>query len=414
MRFLHLADLHFGKSIHGVSMLENGDQRFWADSLLARAEEIHPDAIVIAGDVYDRSTPSGDAVVLLDHLLTGLSSLGLPILMIAGNHDSGQRLSFAGDLLARQNVHIAGTLSDGGEITHVTLRDDFGPVTFWLLPYVFPAMIAHVLGDGEIRDYDTALRRLLSVQNLNAGERNVLVAHQNVTAGGTEALRGGSESMIGGVGQIDYQVFDAFDYVALGHIHATSAVGRLSVRYAGSPLCYHFDETRQPPKGPLLVTLAGKNAPVQSETLHLPPLHPMREIRGTYDEIRISEAAAPGHGEYLRIVLTDHRITPEISAYFRTFYESHGSTLMELISEYQDFSGQTSGATAAAVKEKSIPELFADFYRARSGGDDPSEADFELLTYAAECLQHAESTAAPDPADADRLLAYLLKQEEKA
>ncbi|MCR5090048.1 MAG: exonuclease SbcCD subunit D [Oscillospiraceae bacterium] len=415
MKFLHLADLHFGKSIHGVSMLENGDQLFWADSLLALAGELRPDAVVIAGDVYDRSTPSGDAVVLLDHLLTGLSSLGLSILMVAGNHDSGQRLSFAGDLLARQNVHIAGFLSDGGEITHVTLRDEYGPVTFWLLPYVFPAAISHALGDEDIRgDYDSAVRRLLEKQALDSTQRNVLVAHQNVTAAGAEALRGGSESMIGGVGQIDFHAFDAFDYVALGHIHAASAVGRSSVRYAGSPLCYHFDETRQPPKGPLLVTLPEKGVPLQAETLHLPPLHPMREIRGAYDEIRLSEADSPSRGEYLRIVLTDRRVTPEISAYFRRFFEGRGSTLMELVSEFHDFDGQTSGASSGAVKEKSIPELFSDFYTDRSGGDEPSEADCELLAYAAECIQQSESLSGSGPSAVDRLLEYLLKQEENA
>ena len=157
MKFLHLADLHFGKSIHGVSLVENGDQPAWAERFLKLAEELRPDAVVMAGDIYDRNAPSGDAVSLLDRVITGLAGLGIPVLMTAGNHDSGQRLSFGGRLLAKQNIHICGVLSR--ELPHVTLSDGHGPVTFWLMPYIFPALAAQMLEDDSIHDYDTAVRR---------------------------------------------------------------------------------------------------------------------------------------------------------------------------------------------------------------------------------------------------------------
>ena len=334
MRFLHLADLHFGKSIYGTSLLENRDQGEWLTRFLTLAEEIKPDAVLIAGDVYDRSAPSGDAVELLNRMLTRLSELGIPVLLCAGNHDSVQRLSFLSPLLSRQGLYISPPLTRSPVLEHVTLQDDFGPVTFWLLPYAFPALIARALGEETLRDGTDAVRELLSRQPLDQSGRNVLLAHLNVTAGGVEGPRGGSESMVGGVGQVDYRVFDDFDYVALGHIHAAYPVGRESVRYAGSPLCYHFNETRQPQKGPLLVELGEKGSPVSVRTLVIPPLHPMRELRGSFRELRDAELESPRRGEYLRVVLTDQRVSPEIAAFFRELCEGRDSVLMELCSEY--------------------------------------------------------------------------------
>ena len=189
MKFLHVSDLHLGKMIHGVSMLENGDQPVWIDRFLALAEDQRPDAVLIAGDVYDRGSPSAAAVEQLSRLVEGLAALNIHVMLTAGNHDSGQRLAFARELLARQNVHIAGTVDK--ELIHVTLRDEFGPVTFWLMPYVFPALVAKKLEDDTIRDYDTAVRRLLDTQKIDPNVRHVLIAHQNVTANGTDAVRGG-------------------------------------------------------------------------------------------------------------------------------------------------------------------------------------------------------------------------------
>ena len=411
MRFLHIADLHFGKSIHGVSLLDRGDQPAWTERFLALADQLRPDAVLIAGDIYDRSAPSGDAVTLLDRLLTGLVALELPVLLVAGNHDSGQRLAFASGLLARQKLHIAGVLPEGGRLERVQLSDAYGPVDFWLLPYVYPALAAQALGDAEIRDYDTAVRRILAAQPVDFSTRNVLIAHQNVTAFGQEAERGGSESMVGGVGQIDYTVLDGFDYVALGHIHAAYPVGREAVRYAGSPLCYHFNETRQAAKGPLLVELGAKGEAVKVETLVIPPLHPMREIRGACEEIRDAELSDPRRGEYLRVVLTDRRVSPEIAAFFRELYQGRDSVLMELCSEFTQFSGAAGAPERGDVEQKSIEDLFGDFYAERSGGTPPADADAQLLTEAGELLCRADPHAAPAARDVERLLDYLTKQE---
>jgi exonuclease SbcD len=293
----------------------------------------------------------------------------------------------------------------------VTFKDRHGPVTFWLMPYVFPALVAQALGEEHFSDSDTAVRALLKRQGVDFTQRNVLIAHQNVTAGGAEAERGGSESMVGGVGQIDYTAFDGFDYVALGHIHAAYPVGRESVRYAGSPLCYHFNETKQPAKGPVLVELGEKGEAVKIETLVLPPLHPMRELRGSYDALREAALGDTARGEYLRIVLTDRRVSPEIAAFFHELYESRGSIVMELCADYEQFVGETAALSRGDVEQKSVPNLFADFYTDRAGGVPPTDEDDALLSYAGELLSRADSHSAPTEQDIRKLLDFLSEQE---
>ena len=384
MKFYHLADLHFGKSIYGLSMLENGDQRFWVDSFLKLCREDKPDAVVIAGDVYDRSSPSGDAVELLDFMLSSIAELNIPIMLISGNHDSGQRLSFGRSAWAKQNIHIAGTVKK--EIEHVTLKDDDGEAVFWLMPYLFPDQISRMLEDEGIHSYDQAVRALLKEQNIDFSKRNVLVAHQNVVADGKEVERGGSESMVGGVGQIDYTAFDGFDYVALGHIHSGYSVGRDTVRYSGTPLCYHLEETRQKNKGPVLVEL-GKKSDVSVTNKTIKPLHLMRNLVGTKQEIYSLLQNDKGRDEYIGITITDERISPETNAYLRSLLSSRNSVLMQLMSTYTAFANSVS-SSAQELETKSLEELFSDLYTERSGGTPPSEEEYRLMELVAETVRN--------------------------
>lgn len=418
MKFLHLADLHLGKSLYGVSLIDNKDQETWMERFLEKAAALMPDAIVLSGDIYDRSSPSGDAVALFDDMLTRLAKLEIPVLMVAGNHDSGQRLSFAGEILAKQNVYISGIPTE--EICHVSLPEKEGSgeaseeVTFWLMPYIFPAAIAQKLGDDTIRDYETAVRALLKRQEIDFSKRNVLVCHQNVTAGGQEAERGGSESMVGGVGQIDYQVFDGFDYVALGHFHSSYSVGRPAVRYAGTPLCYHFDELKQPQKGPLLVELGPKGTEAKITPLSIAPLHPMREIRGAYEDIKTAEEAGSSRGEYLRIVITDRRVTPEISEYLRELFRQRDSIVMELVSDYRELSAVAADAPWHGRERKAMEEYFTELYRERKGQAEPGQKDLELFRFAADKTRKMDVTEKREDslqADAEELLDFILAQE---
>lgn len=411
MKLIHIADLHLGKNLHGFSLIENNDQPYWAEQFLRLAEEEKPDAVLIAGDVYDRGAPANQAVELLDRFLTGLSDLQIPVLMVSGNHDSGTKLAFANKMLESSGLYIAGSVSSG--VKRVRLTDAYGPVDFWLLPYVFPALVADALGDETIRDYDTALRRLLEAQNIDFSGRNVLIAHQNVMANGTAAQRGGSETMVGGVGEIDYTAFDGFDYVALGHIHAAQAMGRPAVRYAGSPLCYHFSELRNPNKGPVIVTLGEKGTAPEITTKLLPPLHPLREITGNFKEILRSEMENTSGGEYLRVVLTDDHVPVDAGAQLKAVFEAKGSRLMELTRELSARTADGSPAVAEGAGEKPVEELFRDFYQDRTAGELLDGAQWELLCFAAEQLRNSsEDSAKAWDADLDALIQFALGQEE--
>ena len=408
MKFIHLADLHLGKSLHGVSLLESGDQAHWVSAFLELARSHRPQAVLVAGDVYDRGAPAAGAVELLSSLLTGLTDLEIPVLLIPGNHDSAQRLSFGRELLARQKLHIAPPLRAPGKLSRVRLEDEFGPVDFWLMPYVFPALVGEALGRETLRDYDAAVRALLEAQELDPACRNVLLAHQNVTLGGLEGPRGGSESMVGGVGQVDYRAFDAFDYVALGHIHAGYALGRPEVRYAGSPLCYHFHETKQAPKGPLLVELGPKGTPLRTELLPLEPLHRLLSLEGSREQLEEGiRAAAPG--TWFSLCLSDQRVSPELGDHLRRLCEQKEGQLLELLSSYRQ-EAKAGVLTARELREKTLPQLFGDFFALRNGGSPMSPEEAALVETAASLMQGAELRQEPEEALADRLLAQALKE----
>ncbi|MCD8190492.1 MAG: exonuclease SbcCD subunit D [Clostridiales bacterium] len=375
MRFFHLADLHLGKSLYGYSLIDEGDQPYWVDRLLEAADEFRPDAVVIAGDVYDRAVPPKEAVELLDRLLTALSRRNIPVLMVAGNHDSGPRLAFASGLLEREGVYIAGECQK--ELPQVRLEDEYGPVTFWLMPYLFPAAVRFALGREDLTGYDQAVRALLEMQPIDPARRNVLVAHQFVVSGGAEPERDGSETAVGGVGQVDAEAFAAFDYVALGHIHGAQKIGRETVRYGGSPLPYSFSEVGQH-KGVTLVEL-GEKGQVAFQLIELPTLHRMRQVKGTLEELlALGTEDTSLREDYLRTVLTDVQMPPRAMERLRAVYPN----LMEVTRELPQTAQRAAGRTAQ-VKERPLEELFRDFYT-HQAGEIPDQAQAELAAFAAE------------------------------
>ncbi len=412
MKFYHLADLHFGKSIYGLSMLQ--DQQYWVEKFLSLCAAEKPDAVLIAGDVYDRSAPGADAVSLLDHFLTELAEMDIPVLMIAGNHDSGQRLSFGSTMLAKQNIHIAGTVRK--ELEHVTFADPdgFGPVTFWLMPYLFPEQVSQILEDDTIHSYESAVRRLLDLQDIDPLIRNVILSHQNVTAFGKEAERDGSESMIGGTGQVDYSAYDCFDYAALGHIHSSYPAGREEVRYAGTPLCYHFSETAQREKGPLEILLPEKGGKPSIRRIEIKPLHPMRLFTGAKEEIIESLKRNPPRESYVGITVTDERITPETSAYLRDFLSANGSVLLELVSSYRPFENAGVSENLQAADEKPLEDLFSDFYTEQNAGIPPADDEYSLMQYVGETVRNRDPYLPADPKEAERIIEFARKTGRKA
>lgn len=392
MKFLHLSDLHFGKTLHNVSLIESGDQGQFANETIRIIGEEKPDAVLIAGDIYDRGVPSKEAVQLFSRFLTTIAvDMEIPVLIIAGNHDGGERLEFARDILKEQNVYIAGTVEK--EMVHVSLPDENGEeIVFWLMPYVYPAAVRVALqkDDSEIATYTDAVRELLAAQDIDYSKRNVLLAHQMVCAGGEEPKHSDSESQVGGVGGIDAALFEGFDYVALGHIHGAQCVGSERIRYCGAPLCYHFSEAEQK-KGLLFVTIGEKEADLTFETRQTELLHRVRPTMiGTLEEIEQAEKASVARNEYVRVELTDETLPPNVRDRLEALFTSKGCILLDVV-----LNRRTSGETReriSAAENLSPAEHFERFYEVQKLSH-VSPADREvLLALSAQVSEHPDKT----------------------
>ena len=351
MKFLHLADLHLGKRVNGFSMLE--DQAHILRQILAILDNEQPDGVLIAGDVYDKSVPSVEAVGLLDSFLTELRARGVPVLLISGNHDSPERLAFGGRVMDSCGIHISPVYD--GALAPVTLHDEFGPVHVWLLPVVKPAHVRRWFPDADIESYTDAVAEAVAHMDIDAAARNVLVTHQFVTGG----TRSGSEELsVGGTDNVDSGVFAPFDYVALGHLHGAQHIGRETIRYSGSPLKYSFSEARQH-KSVTVVTL-GEKGDVQVRTVALTPLRELREIRGSYDELtaRSFYEHTTYRSDYLHLILTDEQDVFDAMSRLRTIYPY----LMTL--DYDNARTRAAGGMSVpAETERRTPlELFEALY----------------------------------------------------
>ena len=352
MKFLHLADLHLGKRVNGFSMLE--DQAHILRQILAILDDEQPDGVLIAGDVYDKSVPSVEAVGLLDGFLTELRTRGVPVLLISGNHDSPERLAFGGRVMDSCGIHISPVYD--GALAPVTLHDTFGPVHVWLLPFVKPAHVRRWFPDADIESYTDAVAEAVAHMDIDTAARNVLVTHQFVTGG---ARSGSEELSVGGTDNVDSDVFAPFDYVALGHLHGAQHIGRETIRYAGSPLKYSFSEARQH-KSVTVVTL-GEKGDVQVRTVALTPLRELREIRGSYDELtaRSFYEHTTYRSDYLHLILTDEQDVFDAISRLRTIYPY----LMTL--DYDNARTRAAGGMSVpAETERRTPlELFEALYQ---------------------------------------------------
>jgi exonuclease SbcD len=355
MKLLHVADLHIGRRIGEFNLLN--DQRHILDQILNIADEEKPDGILIAGDVYDKSMPPGDAVELLDDFLTDLVARKLPVFMVGGNHDSPERLNFGSRIMVKNGVHIAGVFV--GTLRKESLDDEFGRVNIYMLPYVKPALVRPYF-EGTIESYDDAVRAVTSAAEVDRQERNILVAHQFVTSGGQQPERCESESIaVGGLDNVDASAFDAFDYVALGHLHGPQRIGRDTIRYAGSPLKYSFSEARQH-KSVTIIELEGKDK-IQIRMIALLPLHDMREIKGPIAELLRVGAQDTEHAQdYIHATLTDEDELYDAIGQLRVVYPN----LMHLDFENSRTAAAPSKTSASGdVVRKTPMELFTEFYQ---------------------------------------------------
>ena len=354
MKLIHLSDLHLGKRVGEVSMLE--DQAYILDRVLDIVDGAGPDALLIAGDVYDKSVPSAEAVTLFDDFLCRLARRKLPVLVISGNHDSPERLAFGSRLMEGAGVHLSPVYD--GNVKPITLTDEHGPVDFWLLPFLKPAHLRRFYPEETIDSYTDAVGAAIAHMNIDPSRRNVLLCHQFVTGAATCESE---ELIVGGTDNVDAAVFDGFDYVALGHLHGPQNVGSSRIRYCGTPLKYSFSEASQYKS--VTVAELGEKGDLTLHTVPLTPWHDMRVIQGTFAQLTAENSDAAGEREdYLHIILTDEEDVPEALGRLRLVYPN----ILKL--SYDNTRTRTSQSVdrAQRVAQKSPLELFEELYETQN------------------------------------------------
>ena len=356
MKLIHLSDIHLGKRVNEFSMLE--DQAHILKKILAVVDEEKPNGVLIAGDVYDKSVPSTEAVQLFDDFLVRLAERKLPVFIISGNHDSPERLSFANRLIDAVGIHLAPVYN--GVVEPITLSDEYGPVNVYMLPFIKPAHVRGFFPDTEITGYSDAVAAAIGRMNIDKTQRNVLITHQFVTG----AQRSDSEELsVGGTDNIGAEVFCDFDYVALGHIHGPQNMDSGRIRYCGSPLKYSFSEAAQQ-KSVTVAELKEKGA-LEIHTVPLIPRRDMVELKGSYQQLTLREfyESTTYQEDYTHITLTDEEDIPDAVAKLRAVYHN----LMKL--DYDNTRTRHSAAISGAenVETRSPIDLFAEFYELQNG-----------------------------------------------
>lgn len=409
MKFIHISDLHFGKSLFGYSLIEEKDQIFWVKEFLKLVKEEKVDAVLIAGDIYDRAIAPKEAVELLDYFLNELVKLKVKILMIAGNHDSGTRLEFGSNIFKSKDIYIAGELKK--ELEVVTLQDEYGEINFYLVPYIFPALVSTIYEDDDIKTYNDAFKKILDEANIDYTKRNVIVSHQTVLNSNEDLMVDGSEIFIGTSGAISVNLYEKFDYAALGHIHVAQKIKYEHVRYSGSILPYHFSQ-RQDKKVMIIEIKEKGQITYKEESLKL--LHNMREIKGYYKDILKEESNNNLRNEYLRVVLKDQAVDTDARIRLNELFEAKNSKLMELALDRTEYKSHYNEINHSR-NDKTLEEYFNDFYRLRNNDEFMDEKDMMIVNYISENIKNSndEDYNNPSKKDIDDIVDYVLKMEDE-
>lgn len=366
MKIMHLSDLHIGKKVNEYSMLQ--DQIYILKEILQIIDDEKVETVIIAGDVYDRSLPPNEALGLFDEFLYQLSGRNVNVFVISGNHDSPERISYCGRMMTENKIFLSPVYD--GNVKPITLNDDYGEVNFYLLPFVRPADIRRYFPDENIENYTDAVKVAIDNMNVDFSERNILVTHQFVT--GAE-LSESEDIIVGGTDNVSGEVFDGFDYVALGHIHREQTVGKDNIRYCGTPLKYSFSEAKHI-KSVTILDFNDKGN-IEYSKIPLTPFRDMREIRGTYYELTLKSSYESTNTEdYLHITLTDEEDIPDAIGKLRSIYPN----IMKL--DYDNLRTRGSGTVDAIenIESKSPFELFAELFK-QQNNQDMSEEQEEIM-----------------------------------
>ena len=352
MKFMHISDLHLGKRVNEFSMLE--DQKDILRKILKIADEEKPQAFLIAGDVYDKSIPTVEAIQLFDDFLCELSKRKVQTFIISGNHDSAERMAFGGRLMKESGVYVAPVYA--GKTQAVVLEDKWGPINIYLLPFVKPANIKRFFEDEQIENYTDAIRVAVEQMKLNTDERNVLVTHQFVTG----AKRSESEDIsVGGTDNVDASVFDEFDYVALGHIHGPQKIGRETVRYCGTPLKYSFSEIHKDKQATILTI--SKNKQISLSHHLLKPLRDMREMECSLESLLKRKCEIGNEEDYMHVILTDEEQILDAIGKVRTVYPNVMQISFKNRRHMMQY--ETIQMKENQIADQNPMELFEQFYK---------------------------------------------------
>lgn len=365
MKLMHLADLHLGKRVNGFSMME--DQEYILNRILEIMEEEQPDGLLIAGDVYDKTIPPAEAVRLMDDFLTAVAAKHVPVFLISGNHDSAERVAFGHQLMQGSGIWISPVYD--GTIRHHTLEDRWGEVNIYLVPFLRPSVVRSFFPDAEIGDYTDALGTIIEDLQVDTSRRNVVLAHQFVTAAGALPETCDSEQLsVGGLDRVDGSVFSPFDYTALGHLHGPQRVGSETIRYAGSPLKYSFSELHQ--KKSVTVAELREKGETEIRQISLQPRREMIELRGTFEEI-LEEARKKGEPQtdYYHMILTDETDVVDALSRLREYYPN----IMLLDYDNRRTRSQKEVEQLDRVEERTPGELFAALYEQQNGQEMDSD-----------------------------------------
>lgn len=365
MKLMHLADLHLGKRVNGFSMME--DQEYILNRILEIMEEEQPDGLLIAGDVYDKTIPPAEAVRLMDDFLTAVAAKHIPVFLISGNHDSAERVAFGHQLMQGSGIWISPVYD--GTIRHHTLEDRWGEVNIYLIPFLRPSVVRSFFPDVEIEDYTDALRTIIEDLQVDTSRRNVVLAHQFVTAAGALPETCDSEQLsVGGLDRVDGSVFSPFDYTALGHLHGPQRVGSETIRYAGSPLKYSFSELHQ--KKSVTVAELREKGVTEIRQIPMQPRREMTELRGTFEEI-LEEARKKGEPQtdYYHMILTDETDVVDALSRLREYYPN----IMLLDYDNRRTRSQKEVEQLDRVEERTPGELFAALYEQQNGQEMDSD-----------------------------------------
>ena len=352
MKLIHLSDLHLGKRVNEVSMIE--DQECILHQIIRIIKNENADAVLLSGDIYDKSVPSAEAVTLFDEFLSRLAQLKVQVFAISGNHDSPERLAFGNRLMEGAGIHMSPVYN--GEVAPIVLSDEHGDISFWLLPFIKPAHVKRFYPNEGIESYTDACRVAVEKMSIDTTERNVLLTHQFVT-GASFDPEGSEEISVGGSDNVDASVFENFDYVALGHIHGPQNIGSNKIRYCGTPLKYSFSEANHY-KSVTVVTLGAKGE-LELHTTPLTPRHDMRVIRGSFAEVT-DKAFYEGTAtdDFLQVILTDEEDIPEAIGKLRVVYPN----IMKLTYDNTRTRANQVIDGAEDVEQKSPLQLFAELY----------------------------------------------------